>query len=239
LDVARSFLPALLDSRVSVDLAARDFAARWHALTAMLYCTRYDERRARNEINRGLSLDPDHKYVSLVANALVESQITSAYRLLGGRTTEALYQAAQGFRIIIAKHPDFVEARLRLGWVLTRNNSPQNAREQLEIVAARATRADVLYLAHMFLASLHERANRAADAEREYEPARAVAPYQSSLVALIRIAAMRGQDEQVQSLAAEIPTMAATGQEDPWSYYNLCVTGGDLFEGLRADARRP
>jgi hypothetical protein len=105
LDVARSFLPALLDSRVSVDLAARDFAARWHALTAMLYCTRYDERRARNEINRGPSLDPDHKYVSLVANALVESQITSAYRLLGGRTTEALYQAAQGFRIIIAKPP--------------------------------------------------------------------------------------------------------------------------------------
>jgi len=85
----------------------------------------------------------------------------------------------------------------------------------------------------MFLASLHERANRSADAEREYEAARAVAPYPSSLIALIRIAATRGQDERVRSLAGEIPAMAAAQRDDPWSYYTLCVTSGDLFEGLR------
>ena len=91
----------------------------------------------------------------------------------------------------------------------------------------------------MFLTSIHERAKRDADAEREYEAARAVAPYPTALIALIRIAAMRGQSAYVHSLAAEIPAMEAKGQEDPWSHYNLCVTGGDLFEGLRADARRP
>jgi hypothetical protein len=55
------------------------------------------------------------------------------------------------------------------------NDSPQNTRDQFEIVAARATRADLPYLARRFLASLHERANRASDAAQEYE-LRAVAP---------------------------------------------------------------
>jgi hypothetical protein len=229
LDLARSSLRRLLDSARS-NPAAKDFAARWHALTAMLYCTRQDARRARIEVNRGLSLDADHKYVNLVANAVLEYE-ANFYK--------ALHVAAQGYRVIVANHPDFFEARLRLGSVLIRNDSLQNAREQLEIVATRATSTDVLYLAHMFLASLHERAHRADDAEREYEAARAVAPYPSSLIALIRIATMRGQVEPVRSLAAEIPMMAAAGQEDPWSYYRLCVTGGDLYEGLKADAQRP
>jgi hypothetical protein len=230
LDMARSFLRRLLDSRERADPVAKDFAARWYALTAMLYCTRHDARRARNEINRGLTLDSDHKYVNLLASALLEYE-APVYK--------ASHLAAQGYRMIVSKHPDFFEARLRLGWILIRNDSLQNAREQLEVVAARATNVDLLYLAHMFLALLHERANRPGDAEREYEAARAAAPYPSSLIALMRIALMHGQDEHARSLATEIPAMAAAGQEDPWSYYILCVTGGDLYEGLRAEARRP
>ena len=235
LDVARSSLRRLLDSS-GPDPAARDFAARWHALTAMLYRTRNDARLARLEVNRGLRFDADHKYGNLVAGALAEYEMSVASPRKARDANLATFKyPSLSYRMIVSKYPDFFEARLRF----SRELNDQNAREQLDIVVARATSPDMLYLAHMFLARLHERANRTGDAEREDEAARAVAPYPSGLIALIRIAAMRGQDEQVQALAAEIPTMAAAGHEDPWSFWNLCVTGGDLSEGLRADARRP
>ena len=232
LDLARSLLQRFLGSLGPSEPGAKDFASRWHALTAMFHCVRNDEPRARYEINRGRALDANHKYVNLVDNALVEYRIFTMYK-------GNVQQAALRYREIVSRHPDFFEARLRLGRILMLNGASKNAREELEIVAARATGTDVVYLAHMFLASLHERAKHDADTEREYEAARAVAPYPSALIALIRIAGMRGQTESVRTLAAEIPVMEAAGQDDPWSHYSLCVTGGDLFEGLRADARRP
>jgi hypothetical protein len=149
-----------------------------------------------------------------------------------------LHQAALIYRGIIASHPEFYEARLRLGWVLALNDSVDNAREQLEVVAARAERTDLAYLAHMFLGSLHERARRPVDAAREYEAARAVVSFQSSLIALIRIAAFRGDDERVRLLAAEVAERS-NDEDDPWSVYPVCgITGWSLLDGLRADALR-
>ena len=150
-----------------------------------------------------------------------------------------LHQAAQTYRGIIANHPEFDEARLRLGWVLALNDSVDNAREQLEMVAARATRPDLAYLAHMFLGALHERARRPADAAREYEAARAVSAFQSSLIALMRMAALRGEDERVRALAAEVAERPDDDEDDPWSFYPLCgTTRRSLLDGLRAEALR-
>ena len=165
LDAARSSLRRLLDSS-GRDPAARDFAARWHALTAMLYCTRNDARQARLEINRGLRFDADHKYGNLVAGALDEYEMSvSAPRKARDANLATVKRPSLSYRMIVSKYPDFFEARLRF----SRELNDQKAREQLDIVVARATSPDVLYLAHMFLARLHERANRAGDAEREYE----------------------------------------------------------------------
>jgi hypothetical protein len=241
-DVARTFLRRLTDR------GARDFAARWHALIGILYCMREDEKRARLEINLGLALDTKHKDVNLVAGALVEHRVgREEPNLRGGWTVDpkdgdllarSLHQAAEGYRVIVSNHPDFLEAQLRLGWVLDLNNSPQRAREQLEAVVARATRADLLYLAHLFLGSLHERANRLGEAAREYEAARAVAPLQSSIIALIHVEAALGHHDRARSLAAEISTTAGPAGVDPWHFYNVCFTGGGLLEGLRAEARQ-
>jgi hypothetical protein len=149
-----------------------------------------------------------------------------------------LQQAALIYRGIITTHPEFYEARLRLGWVLALNDSADNAREQLEVVAARAERTDLAYLAHMFLGSLHERTRRPVDAAREYEAARAVVPFRSSLIALIRIAALRGEGERVRALAAEVADRA-DHDDDPWSFYPLCgIPGRSLLDGLRAEALR-
>jgi tetratricopeptide (TPR) repeat protein len=249
LEVARSFVAGLLRSPYA-ELTVRDFAGRWHALAAILYCMRNNEARARTEVNRGLSLDPDHRYVNLLAGALLEFRLgqdepnprgswnvfaQSEYRL-----KKQLHQAAQIYRGIISRNPEFYEARLRLGWVLTLNDSLDNAREQLELVAARApTHSDLSYIAHMFLGSLHERAKRPAEAVRAYEGAHTASPYQSSLVALMRIAAARSERERVRSFAGEISESADDDEEDPWSYYPLCATGTDLLDGLRAEAQRP
>jgi hypothetical protein len=241
-EIARSFVTRL-------GRPDRDFVARWHALVAALYCVRHDSLRARQEINRGLAVDGRHRYVNLVAGALIEYLIAHEEPNLRGQWSVAkerddiyqkqLHQAAQIYRVVLADHPDFLEARLRLGWVLTLNDSLSAARQQLEIVSVRATNSDVAYLAHMFLAALHERADHPAEAAREYELARQVAPYQSSLVALVRAAAAAGEMDRARALVKDIPKTIAAGQDDPWHSYNACFTGDDLFAGLRAAVRAP
>jgi hypothetical protein len=239
--VARSFVSRL-------DSSDRDFVARWHALVASLYCVRRDPRRAQLEINQGLAVDGRHPYVNLLAGAFIEYKIAQEEPNLRGQWNvrkqradilrKELQQAAQIYRVVLSGFPDFLEARLRLGWVLTLNDSPRAAREQLEIVAARATNVDVLYLAHLFLAASHERADHPGDAAREYDVAREVAPYRSSLIALIRIAATAGNVDRARALAEKISAMSATGQNDPWNAYNSCFTGDELFAGLRREARQ-
>lgn len=239
-EIARSFITRL-------DRQDRDFIARWHALVAALYCVRQDPLRARQEINRGLAVDGKQPDVNLAAGALIEYLIAHEEPNLRGHWSvpkehediirRQLHQAAQIYRIVLDGHPDFLEARLRLGWTLTLNDSLPAAREQLEIVAARATNSDVVYLAHMFLAALQERADHPAEAAREYALARQVAPYQSSLVALLRATAAAGEMDRARALVTDIPRMVAAGHDDPWHSYNACFTGDELFAGLRAAVR--
>jgi hypothetical protein len=247
LDVARSFVGRLL-AAPRVPTAVRDFAARSHALAAVVDCTRAEPGLARFWVNRGLTVDGNNPFVSLVAGALIEYRLgqdepnpRGTWNVFAEREyalKKLLHQAAQTYRGIIAHYPEFYEARLRLGWVLTLNDSLDSAREQLEVVAARAARTDLAYLAHLFLGSLHERARRPADATREYEAARTVSPFQSSLIALMRIAAARGEHERVRALAAEIAE-SPDDEDDPWSFYPLCGTmGRSLLDGLRAEALR-
>ena len=72
----------------------------------------------------------------------------------------------------------------------------------------------------------------------EYEAAWAVAPGQSSVIALIRTHAALGNDDRVQSLVNGIPATAGSDGHDPWHSYNACFTGGELVEGLRREAQR-
>jgi len=240
--VARFFVGRL-------DRSERDFVARWHALVAALYCVRRDSRRARLEVNQGLALDGKHPDVNLVAGAVIEYEIASEEPNLRGAWNvskerddilhKQLHRAAQIYRVVLSSHPDFLEARLRLGWVLTLNDSLPAAREQLEMVAAQATNTDLSYLAHMFLAALHERSDHPAEAGREYELAWQVAPYQSSLVGLIRATAAAGEVDRARELAEHIPRVAASGEDDPWNSYTSCFTGDELFAGLRTASRVP
>jgi hypothetical protein len=247
LDVARSFIGRLL-ALPRVPTAVRDFAARFQALWAVVYCTRGEPAIAQVFVNSGRGIDRNNRFVNLIAGALIEYRVGQAEPNPRGTWNvdpqheyglkKQLHQAAQIYRGIVANAPSFYEGRLRLGWVLALNDSLENAREQLEAVAAQATRPDLAYLAHMFLGSLNEREKRPADATREYAAARAVSPFQSSLMALMRMASARGENERVRSLFAEISAIPPD-QDDPWSFYSLCGTSGtSLLDGLRAEAMR-
>ena len=235
-EIARSFLGRVLEEtadvggkRIKPSPKARDFGARWHALLGTLYCVRDDDRRSQLTINQGLALDSKHKDLNLVDGARFER---------GGD----LARATLTYRGILSNHPDFLEARLRLGWVLKgRDGQPQErSLEQLEDVVARAARPELLYLGHLFLGSVHERANRLSEAAREYEAARGVLPMQSSVIASIRVEAALGHDDRARALTAYIPAADGPGMFDLWhSYSNMCFTSGALLEGLRAEAQRP
>jgi hypothetical protein len=250
-DIARSFLGRLLHAEPSKSRGVHDFAARWHALAGILYCVRGDGYRARIEVNRGLTLDSKHRDVNLVSGAVIENQLQREGSSLRGRYRDPdmpdldkrrrntmLAEVTIRYRSILSNHPHFVEARLRLGWVSHLNNSHQSSREQLEAVVARTTRPELLYLAHLFLGAVHERADRLTEAAREYEAARAVAPMQSSVIGMIRVEMALGHDDRARALTADIPTASGPDAVDPWHDYNMCFTGGGLVEGLRAEAQR-
>jgi len=54
----------------------------------------------------------------------------------------------------------------------------------------------------------------------------------------MRIAGAHGEHERVRALAGEISDGAAADREDPWIGYRICVTGGELLNGLRGEAQR-
>jgi tetratricopeptide (TPR) repeat protein len=86
-----------------------------------------------------------------------------------------------------------VEARLRLGRVLWGQGELEAARLQLERVTAAAPPPSVGYLAHLFLARVHDDAGRPADAEREYRAALALDPRgQAAAVGLAQLLAKSG-----------------------------------------------
>ena len=156
------------------------------------------------------------------------------------RVEAMLRRAALAYRRALSTDPQYLEARLRLGWVLFLNNSAGPARQQLEGVRARATRDDLRYLAHLFLGAIDEHDHRIDDAVREYEAAHTIAPsHQTALIALIRIEHALGHLDRARALAAAYAALPrTTDDDDPWWRYNMGETSGELVEWARAQVQR-
>jgi hypothetical protein len=239
-DMARACLRAVPRDR------RRLFAARWEGLVVSLFAGHHDFARARQEVRLALGDDANNTDVLLARGVIDEIAARSHEPNLRGewnsdqkqrvQVAGELQTAAMGYRRALERDSALLEAHLRLGWVLFLNNSATHAREQLDEVAARASRADLQYLAHLFIGALAERDSRPEDAAREYDAAHAAAPHQSSFVARIRVAQALGRDDRAQALAAELAGVAAP-DDDPWWSYNAGLTGGELVEWLRKEAR--
>jgi len=237
LDIARRFLPRPTDD------PTRAFAARWHGFVAQLYAMRDDEKRARLDISMGFAIDSKNRDAALAQGVLlerairrIEPNLRGVWYSSQGAVTRMLAQASQGYSVIVAEHPDFFEARLRLGWVAYLNDSPKVAHEELEAVVARALRPDVRYLAHLFLGALEEKSKRLEEATRQYEAAYAITPSQSAVVALIQVETRRGHLDQAHQIATAFADRAPTPSDDPWWPFRLGLTSGELIEWLRAEA---
>ena len=108
----------------------------------------------------------------------------------------------------------------------------------LEAALAQATDEGTRYLAHLFLGAVAEQRKDLEGARREFEAARAVAPYQSSFVALGRIEETLGHGDRARQIAAEYAQLTVK-LEDPWWDYRLggFITGALTW--LRQEARQP
>ena len=234
---------------------ADGFVARWRVLAAThdVMSGRTTDAQVRVRRARGKGAHGRHAELMLVA--LQEIQIR---RRLGGRVrdegTELVTVPSVGgsglsgvekgtalapaYGRVVEMYPDFLAARLRWGWALFVNRSP-NARAQLEQVAARATRPDLRYLAQLFLGAIAERENRLDDARRAYEAAIAAVPQQSALIGLIAVARALGDQPRLVQAVRTLQGLTAANGEDPWTYYNRGFTGDELLSELRAEAQRP
>lgn len=220
---------------------ADGFAARWRVFAATydVMRGRMTDAQVRVRLARGKGVHSRHAELMLVA--LQEFDVR---RRINGRVRdiESAFEMgtslAPAYGRVAEEYPDFLAARLRWGWALYINRSP-NARALLETVATRATRPDLRYLAHLFLGAVAERENRLDDAVRAYDAAVAAIPQQSALIGLIAVAGALGDDERMLRATRTLQGLSPVNGDDPWTQYNNGFTGDELLAELRAAARQP
>lgn len=248
LAAAEAFIDALPDRD------ADGFIARWRVLAAT-----YDVMLGRTtDAQVRLRRAPGHGVHSRhAALMLIAIQELSVRRQIGGRVRdevvasvivpstgpvglsglEAGTSLAPAYARVVEEYPDFLAARLRWGWALYINRSP-DARRPLEMVAAQATRPDLRYLAFLFLGAVAERENRLDDALRAYSSAVAAVPHQSALIGVLTVARVLGEQARVQQATRMLQALGPAAGDDPWNLYNVGVTGDELLAELRAAARQ-
>jgi tetratricopeptide (TPR) repeat protein len=152
---------------------------------------------------------------------------------------EELRQAEGLLKRALAREPEFVEARIRYGRVLTLLDRPDDAVKELRRAAGGASDPPLDYFAQLLLGAASEAANRRDDARRAYERAAELAPQaQSPRLALSQLAARAG--DRGAALSALEPMLAqahrSEDRTDPWwSYY---TSQGRAADALIIEARQ-
>jgi tetratricopeptide (TPR) repeat protein len=131
-----------------------------------------------------------------------------------------LKDAERAYRNALAAQPGLVEARLRLGRVLTLHGDTEGAVRILAEIGEESEAA-YRYLARMFEGDLFERRGDAAEAKRRYLAATALLPRaQSAYIALAHVRHSTGAraaaaaDVRATTLDTSVPDIG-----DPWFWY--------------------
>lgn len=168
--------------------------------------------------------------------------LPSGLVIIGVASAETHHRRAEGLlKRALAARPGFVDARLRLGRVLSEQRQHDAALAHFAQVVAD-TRDDVLtYYAHVFAGDAALALDRAADSRTSYE--RALASYPNAqaarlgLGAALRAAGDREAARDAVMTTITIPAGERDGRDDPWWEYDE----GDAanVDRLLADLRAP
>lgn len=163
--------------------------------------------------------------------------------IVGVDSPSAHFRRAEALlRRSLAANPSFVEASLRLGHVLARQEKHDEALTHLQ-KAQQSEDPATAYYAHLFAGDAHQALGRLDDARRHYEHAIALFP-ESQAARLALGSVLRSTGDRAAALAA-IDTMLGTPSRGPdddpwWEYYDGDGAQVDrLLEVLRAPFTRP
>jgi hypothetical protein len=141
---------------------------------------------------------------------------------------ENLAEAERHFRRAVEQDGTFLEARVRLGRVLTLRQRFGQARRELEAAAGMEGPSNVNYLAHLFLGHVLELSRDLERAEAAYEGARARFPSaQSAALGLSAVRMERGDvvgaRDALGSLWTQRAGVLSNLEDDPWWEYHRCA----------------
>ncbi len=153
-----------------------------------------------------------------------------------------LTEAESNYRRALELDPNLLEARIRLGRVLTLQGKVEAASDVLTLAVSEAGEGYLAYLAALFLGQVHERAGRPVEARRCYEAAvREYPEGQTAYIALGQLLETIGEIETGRTSASRMFASRRDPERDPWWVYpDAQAWQMDRRLGtLREYARRP
>ena len=129
-------------------------------------------------------------------------------------------KAREAFQAAVDADEGHVEARIRLGRVLSLQGNHAQAVRELRAALQRTELSTLRYFGHLFLGGASEAAGRLDDAAAAYEAAAAAFPTaQSPRLSLSRLALHRGDAQSARGAIARL-SRPLEQDEDPWWIYH-------------------
>jgi tetratricopeptide (TPR) repeat protein len=222
----------LVDSIIS--LGPNDQIARqWYIATTAYMQSRRLLGYAGQNLRSGLEKYPSDYSILFYAGALHENwaspanqydRLLSGLKFTYGSRESELMLAQNYFEKSIAANPDFAEARMRFGRVLSLLGLHGESIEELQQAAASLKDPQLLYYASLFLGCEFEILPSKDKARDQYENAAKLYPTaQSPLLALSRLSGGSGDAKGALDAVQRVFALAVKDfrNDDPWWAYDL------------------
>jgi len=227
------------------------FARRWFAAMALRSQWMLCLADVRSWTQAGLKRHPRDPVLLLAAGLAEETEAAFGRRVNVAQLNEMRSAAVQSNRIdrdlgearrwfadALAADPEQHEARLRLGRTLFLQGKADEGSAELARVAGAAQDPGLVYLAHLFLARIHDQAGRPSDAERAYRAALVADPAgQAAAFGLAQLLGRADGDAGRDLLLQALARAPRTGRRDAYMSYHLGITnrGERELAALRAE----
>ncbi len=207
----------------------------WYQAVAAHFARTYNLAEIVPHLERARALFPADPALLLASGAAHEALASPRIQAVVNGTTlprgvefavpsisANLRDAGQYFRAALQADPEFAEARVRLGRVLSLRGEPGDARRELLSGTAATEDPVLLYYGHLFLADVEEALGNLDAAAAAYRRASALYPLaQSPHLGLSHLARLRGDGpaalEAIEKLV-DLPEAAPDRHDEWWDY---------------------